>query len=254
MNDTNSPARPVRALIFDLDGTLADTIGGIRDGMNETMNKYGYPPKTYEDIRRAIGNGARMLVKRCMPEPDASDDAKVKRVLASYDLAYLRTYLHTRECYEGMAQTVKELHARGYRLAVLSNKQDAYTKGQLAQLFPDGEFEIVMGQTDLPTKPDPTVPHLIAHLLCVDPDECAMIGDSDVDILTARNAGMMSVGCSWGYREKAVLQSLGAHHVIDKPAQLLDIFPVVPVPCFDDEEPEDETQEGPIDLTEEVTV
>lgn len=244
MNDASSQTRPIRALIFDLDGTLADTIGGIRDGMNETMYKYGYPTKTYEDIRRAIGNGARLLVKRCMPEPDASDDAKVKRVLASYDLAYSRTYLHTRECYDGMVQTVKELHARGYRLAVLSNKQDIYTKGLVEQLFPDGEFEIVMGQSDLPTKPDPTVPHLIAHLLCVDADECAMIGDSDVDILTAKNAGMTGVACSWGYREKSILESLGAHHVIDRPAELLDIFPEVPVPCFDDEENEgDEVQE-----------
>lgn len=242
MNDTPNGTRPVRALIFDLDGTLADTIGGIRDGMNETMHKYGYPSKTYEEIRRAIGNGARMLVKRCMPEPDASDDAKVKRVLASYDLAYSRTYLHTRECYEGIVQTVKELHARGYRLAVLSNKQDAYTKGLVEQLFPDGEFEIVMGQSELPTKPDPTVPHLIAHLLCVDPDECAMIGDSDVDILTAKNAGMTGVSCSWGYRERSILESLGAQHVIDQPAELLNIFPEVPVPCFD-EEPEDEANE-----------
>ena len=237
----NTLTRPVRALIFDLDGTLADTIGGIRDGMNETMHKYGYPPKTYEEIRRAIGNGARMLIKHCMPEPDASDDAKVKTVLASYDLAYSRTYLHTRECYAGIVETVRELHARGYRLAVLSNKQDAYTQGLVEQLFPDGEFEIVMGQTDLPTKPDPTVPHLIAHLLCVDPDECAMIGDSDVDILTAKNAGMTSVGCSWGYRPRSVLEQLGAQYLIDAPAHLLDTFPEVPVLDFDEQETAEDT-------------
>ena len=236
MNDALLPTRPIRALIFDLDGTLADTIGGIRDGMNETMYKYGYPAKTYDEIRRAIGNGARMLIKRCMPEPDASNEQKVKAVLASYDLAYSRTYLHTRECYEGIVQAVKELHARGYRLAVLSNKQDAYTKGLVEQLFPDGEFEIVMGQSELPTKPDPTVPHLIAHLLCVDADECAMIGDSDVDVLTAQNAGMTSVACSWGYRERNMLERLGAQHLIDRPAELLDIFPEVPTLCFDDEE------------------
>lgn len=237
----NTPARPVRALIFDLDGTLADSIGGIRDGINETMHKYGYPSKTYEDIRRAIGNGARLLVKRCMPEPDASDEQKVKTVFASYDLAYARTYLHTRECYEGIVEAVKELHARGYRMAVLSNKQDVYTRGLVNQLFPEGEFEIVMGQTDLPTKPDPTVPHLIAHLLCVDADECAMIGDSDVDIVTAHNAGMMSVGCSWGYRGRHLLEGLGAQHVLDEPSQLLDIFPEVSVLSFDEEQTEQDT-------------
>lgn len=218
------PARPVRALIFDLDGTLADTIGAIRDGINLTMKEYGYPAKTYDDVRRAIGNGARLLVQRCMPESAASNETTVSTVLASYDLAYSHTYLHTRECYAGIIETIRALRDRGYRLAVLSNKQDVYTKGLVRQLFPNGEFEIVMGQTDLPTKPNPTSPRLIAHQLCVKPDECAMIGDSDVDIVTAQNAGMMSIGCAWGYRDHHILSSCGANVVIDAPEELLHIF------------------------------
>ena len=215
----------VRALIFDLDGTLADTIGGILDGINETMTYYGYPERTYEDVRRAIGNGARLLVRRCMPEPDASDDVRVSEVLAHYDAAYSHTYMHTRECYEGMVAAIRELHARGYRLGVLSNKQDVYTKRLVTQLFPDGEFSLVMGQTDLPTKPDPTVPHLIARELGVEPCECAMIGDSDVDIITAKNAGMTGIGCGWGYRGADMLRVCGADAVIDCPAELLLLFP-----------------------------
>ena len=220
----------IRALIFDLDGTLADTIGAIRDGINDTMQSYGYPHKTYDQILHAIGNGARNLVRRCMPEPDASDEQKVSAVLASYDLALARTHLHTRECYEGIREAIRELHARGYRLAVLSNKQDAYVKGLIRQLFPDGEFEIVMGQTALPLKPDPTVPCLIAHQLCVQASECAEIGDSDVDVLTAKNAGMMSVGCSWGYRGRAVLETAGADVVIDRAEQLTKLFAPLPAP------------------------
>lgn len=223
MNTT--PTRAVRALIFDLDGTLADTIGGIQDGINETMSHYGYPDKTYEDIRRAIGNGARLLVRRCMPEPDASDDARVSEVLAYYDAAYAHTYMHTRECYGGMVETVKALHARGYRLGVLSNKQDTYTKRLVSQLFPDGEFSVVMGQTDLPTKPNPTVPHMIARELGVEPCECAMIGDSDVDIITAKNAGMSGIGCAWGYRGADILRVCGAEHIADQPLALLDLLP-----------------------------
>ena len=226
MNQPNNTLpRPIRALIFDLDGTLADTIGGIQDGINETMAHYGYPERSYEDIRRAIGNGARLLVRRSMPEPDAADDALVSEVLAYYDDAYSRTYMHTRECYEGMVETVKALHACGYRLGVLSNKQDTYTKRLVAQLFPDGEFSVVMGQTDLPTKPAPTVPHLIARTLGVEPSECAMIGDSDVDIITAKNAGMVGIGCSWGYRGADMLRACGAHAVIDQPTDLLDLLP-----------------------------
>ena len=214
----------VRALIFDLDGTIADTINAIRDGLNETLRKYGYPEKTYEDVRRAIGNGARSLVKRCMPEPDASDEQKAAAVFRSYDIAYSYTYLHTRECYEGIPETVAALKARGYRLAVLSNKQDPFVKGLIKQLLPMGEMELVAGQTKLPTKPDPTVPRLMSLQLCVPPCECAMIGDSEVDILTAKNAGMLAVGCSWGYRGRAALEDAGADIVVDTPRELLALF------------------------------
>lgn len=230
MNDLTPPARPVRALIFDLDGTLADTIGAILDGINEAMKKNGYPCKTYDNVKRAIGNGARLLIQRCMPEPQASDGRQISRVLDDYERAYDHTYLHTNECYPGIVETVKELYRRGYRLAVLSNKQHRYTCALIEQLFPDGEFEVVMGQTDLPTKPNPTVPHLIAHQLCVRPEECAMIGDSDVDIVTAKNAGMTSVGCVWGYRGRAVLRACGADHVIEQPSELLSIFPPLDTP------------------------
>lgn len=231
MNAGNTfDASRIRALIFDLDGTLADTIGAIRDAINDTMQKYGYPEKTYAQVRDAIGNGARMLVRRCMPTGEAEDEKKVDRVLASYDLAYARTYLHTRACYEGVREAVAELSARGYRIAVLSNKQDAYVKGLVSQLFGDGEIELAVGQTALPIKPNPTVPRLLAHQLCVGLHECALIGDSDVDVLTAKNAAMVSVGCSWGYRGRSELERAGADAVIDRPDQLLELFLSVPPP------------------------
>ena len=226
MNQENSrcDVGRVRALIFDLDGTLADTVDAIRDAVNDTMRAYGYPEKTYEQVLHAIGNGARMIVRRCMPPAEATDEGKVDRVLASYDLAYARTYLHTRRCYDGVTEMLAQLHARGYRLAVLSNKQDAYVKGLVAQLIDDGIIEIAMGQTALPTKPDATVPRLIAHQLCVDIRECAMVGDSHVDVQTAKNAGMLSVGCSWGYGGRASLEQAGADVVIDHPCELTALF------------------------------
>ncbi len=218
------PHPNARALIFDLDGTIADTIGAICDGINETMRAYDYPEKTYEDIRIAIGNGARLLVKRCMPADAAQDEQQVSRVLNTYDTAYAHTYLHTDRCYDGIPAAITALCARGYRIAVLSNKQDAFVKGLIAQLLPGGECEIVLGQTVLPTKPDPTVPRLIAEQLGVSPTECVMIGDSEVDIATAKNAGMHSIGCAWGYRGREALSRAGADAVIDTPLELIEIL------------------------------
>lgn len=218
---------PIQALIFDLDGTIADTINAIRDGLNDTLRKYNYPEKTYEEVRLAIGNGARSLVKRCMPKPDADNEEKAAAVFRSYDIAYSYTYLHTRECYDGIPEVVAALKERGYRLAVLSNKQDPFVKGLIRQLLPEGEMELVMGQTKLPTKPDPTVPRLMSLQLCVPPAFCAMIGDSEVDIQTAKNAGMLAVGCSWGYRGRQALEAAGADVIVDTPEELLDLFPTV---------------------------
>jgi phosphoglycolate phosphatase len=214
----------IKGLIFDLDGTIADTISAIGDGINEAMDHYGYPRKTYEDVRRAIGNGARLLIRRCMPADQTADETRCEEVFAYYHAAYARTYRNTRECYKGIPETIAALKQGGYRLAVLSNKQDEYTKGLIEQLLPRDTFEVVMGQTELPTKPSPVVPSLIAGQLGLAPSECAMIGDSDVDIQTAKNAGMAAIGCSWGYRGRAALEQAGADVVVDSASELLEVL------------------------------
>ncbi|MBQ9112109.1 MAG: HAD-IA family hydrolase [Clostridia bacterium] len=211
-----------KLLIFDLDGTIADTIYSIRDGVNMAMDKYGMPRKSYEDIRVAIGNGARLLVKRCMPEDRRNDDALAEAVFADYDRFYGQTFANIDGCYEGMSEAMHALHARGYRLAVLSNKQDAYVKKIIGLLFADGIISLAAGQTELPTKPDPTVPLMIAESLGVSAEDCAFIGDSEVDVLTAKNAGMTAVACSWGYRPREALA--GADVVLERPSQLVGIF------------------------------
>ena len=211
-----------KLLIFDLDGTIADTIYSIRDGVNLAMDKYGFPRRSYEDIRAAIGNGARLLIKRSIPEELRSDDALCARVFDDYDVFYEQTYANVEGCYEGMSEALHTLYGRGYKLAVLSNKQDAYTKKIIELLFPDGIFELVAGQTALPTKPDPTVPLMIAEHLGVNPCECAFIGDSEVDVKTAKNAGMSAIACTWGYRSRECLAE--ADVLIDAPVELIKIF------------------------------
>ncbi len=214
----------IKLLIFDLHGTLADTIESIREGVNLAMRKYGYPERSYEEVRLAIGNGARELIRLSMPAEAAADGALVDRVFADYNVFYGQTYAHCDCCYDGILESLRMLKARGYTLAVLSNKQDVYVKALVASLFPEGMIALAAGQTDLPKKPDPTVPLMMAEQLGFTPNEVAFIGDSEVDIATAQNAGMLAVGCSWGYRERTLLRESGADVLLDEPCELIELF------------------------------
>ncbi len=212
----------IKLLIFDLDGTIADTIYGIRDGVNLAMDKYSLPRRDYEQIRKAIGNGSRELIRLSIPEDRRLDSAFVDTVHADYDSLYERTYANLDGCYPYMREALHTLHARGYTLAVLSNKQDEYVKKIVDMLFPDGIISLAAGQTKLPKKPDATVPHMIAKMFGAQPQECAFIGDSEVDVQTAKNAGMYSVACAWGYRPREALT--GADRIIERADELVEIF------------------------------
>lgn len=215
----------IRAVIFDLDGTIANTIAAIREGVNLTMQKYGYPQHTYDEILSFINNGARELIRRAMPEEYRRDEEQVSRVLADYDAFYGTVYLHTDRAYDGIPEAVRALRDMGLRIGVLSNKQDAFVKGLADQLLPAGSFAAAQGVIHgKPTKPDPYLSHLVAQQMGVAPEECVMVGDSDVDIRTAANAGMTHVGVSWGYRDEAFLRANGAARVATTPAQLLEII------------------------------
>lgn len=216
--------QPIRLLIFDLDGTLADTIDSIREGVNLAMRKYHFPERSYEEVRLAIGNGSRELIRLSMPADAAADGALVDRVLSDYNVFYGETYSHCRSCYDGMLESLLCLKERGYTLAVLSNKQDVYVKALVRELLPEGLISLAAGQTDLPKKPDPTVPWMMAERLGFSSAQTAFIGDSEVDVATARNACMMAVGCSWGYRDRAILSDSGADCLLDEPRELMDLF------------------------------
>lgn len=212
------------AAIFDMDGTLADTIESIRSAINMTMEHYGFPRHSYEEVRLAIGNGARKLIYRLVPESVASDDARVSEILDYYNARYAETFTEADHCYPGVGEAVRELAARGVKIAILSNKPDVFVRGIAKLLFEDGIVAIAQGQTELPIKPDPAAPLDIARRLGVEPGNCFFVGDSDVDILTAKNAGMTSVGCSWGYRGRAALEAAGADFVVDDAEELLSVI------------------------------
>ena len=211
-----------KLLIFDLDGTLADTLISIRDSVNMALEKHQLPLRTYDEVMWAIGNGARELMRRSVPAELSTDQDFIDRIYEDYTEAYNKTFANVDGCYPFVSEVLHTLKDRGYTLAVLSNKPDFYTRIIVEALFPDGIISFAAGQTSLPRKPDPTVPLMIAERFGVSPQECAFIGDSDVDVMTAKNSGMTAVACSWGYRPKEALQD--ADYIIDDARELLSIF------------------------------
>lgn len=217
-----------KAVIFDFDGTLADTLWAIRDASNITREKLGLSPITYEDVRLGINNGARNLVKATIvPEDKKNDEKYIDHAFELYNEAFFETYLNTDTPYDGIFDAVKELHSRGYKLAVLSNKTDNFVKDLVRNIFGTELIPVTRGplRQDI-VKPDPrlTLETLAELDPTLTPDDCVLIGDSDVDIATAKNAGMPVIGAAWGYRGRALLEEKGADVVIDTPYEIISLF------------------------------
>ena len=213
-----------KLLIFDLDGTIADTIGTIRDAVNMCMEHFGFPVLDTEQVRKNVGNGVRVLIEGCAPADVVKDEKRFDEVLSYFRECYKVTHDQIDGCYDGLEAAIYELYSRGYTLAVLSNKPDALVKSIMKKLFDDKIFKISQGQTELPRKPDPTVPRMIADELGFAVDDTFYIGDSEVDVLTAKNAEMHSIAVSWGFRGREVLVASSPERIIDAPVQLLEIF------------------------------
>ena len=213
-----------KLLIFDLDGTIADTIFTIRDAVNMCMEHFGFDTLDTDTVRRNVGNGVKVLIEGCAPAEVVKDAERFEATLAYFRECYKITHDQIDGCYDGLEAVIYELYARGYTLAVLSNKPDPLVKSIIKKLFEDGVFKIAQGQTELPRKPDPTVPLMIADELGFGVDETFYIGDSEVDVLTAKNAGMHSIAVSWGFRDREMLVEATPDLIIDSPEQLLEIF------------------------------
>ncbi len=211
-----------RLAIFDLDGTLLDTIGDLAVACNMALALRGLPQHTYEEYRRFVGNGIMRLVERALPEPLRSpDDIALTRA------DFIRYYTeHIDTCtrpYEGIPELLDELRRRGVKLAVASNKFQAGTEKLVQRFFPHIRFETVLGQREgIPLKPDPTAVEEILTLTGIAREQAVFVGDSGIDILTARAAGVRAVGVSWGFRDRAELEKTGADRIVDRAGQLLE--------------------------------
>ena len=210
----------IKGFIFDLDGTLADTIDDIGWSVNRMLEERGFPTLERRDHLANINNGAFKLIQRSIPEIYRGDETFVRSCLKEYESYYSEHYAVETYAYPELDHVLAELANAGYRLAVLSNKQDRYVKNIVEKLFPHIPFIAVCGQTELPTKPDPTAPLMIAEKMGLAPSEIAFVGDSQVDVATAKNAGMLPVAVTWGYRPANALVDEGAEFLVSDAEEL----------------------------------
>lgn len=215
----------IKALIFDLDGTLADTVPAIAEAVNMTMDRFGFPRRSEDEIRSFIGQGPRHLITLALPNNSGVENPElVDLALGVYNDMYAKTYMHTDKLYDGMRDALIML-SKYYKIAVLSNKQDEYVRSLVKQLIPPGICSAARGTVDgIPAKPDPSAAIEIAEKLGVNPQECVLVGDSDVDILTASNARMDILSVSWGYVSKTKLIFKGAQEILNSPDELIEYF------------------------------
>lgn len=213
-----------QAVLFDLDGTLLDTLGDLADSMNTVLEEQRYPLHPVEAYRYFVGDGMRELARRVLPADQRSDAlvaANIERMTAEYAK---RWKCKTRP-YPGMEDALDALAAGGIRMAVLSNKPDAFTKMMIPALLPRWNFYPVIGaRPGVPVKPDPQAALEIAGLLQLQPDQIMYVGDTSVDMKTANAAGMFAVGVAWGFRELDELNRNGAKAIARVPSDLLQLL------------------------------
>lgn len=214
----------MKAVIFDLDGTLLNTINTIEYYCNNALQKYGFNPVPVDKYKLMVGNGARLLVERAMSYTRGWTAEEFYKVFKAYNDAYDADTLYLTEPYAGVVEMLKSLKDAGYKIAVLSNKPNFATVDVVNTIFGEGLFDLVRGAIDgVPLKPDPAGVFDIMAELGITADEAIFVGDTKVDIATGKNAGLYAVGVLWGFRDEAELTAAGADVIINDAAKILEI-------------------------------
>ncbi|MBO5078883.1 MAG: HAD family hydrolase [Oscillospiraceae bacterium] len=204
-------------ILFDLDGTLLDTLEDLQDSVNYALAQYGCPPRTLTEVKEFIGNGARKLIERSLPGKE--NDPDVDEVLATYQ-AYYKTHSRIKtKPYDGILQALKEISAK-YPIAIVSNKPDAATKALCKDFF--GDVYARGESNDCPRKPAPDMLQKAMEIIGV--DTCIYVGDSEPDVQTARNLGVKCLSVLWGFRDRKTLEQAGGEYFCDHPAKLLQML------------------------------
>jgi phosphoglycolate phosphatase len=219
----HSPLTSTKAIIFDLDGTLIDSIADIADCANSVLTNHGFPSFSVERFKELVGDGFANLTRKILPPSEVRPEL-IDQFTAEYRALYRERWNRNTAAYEGVQDLLHSLQARGFILSVLSNKRDDLTQTCVSHFFPDITFAQVRGErAGIPIKPAPDAAIDIAESCSVSPEECVFVGDSEIDIETAKRSGMLPVGVLWGFRPRGILEAAGAAAIISKPADLLTI-------------------------------
>jgi len=213
----------MKAFIFDLDGTLIDSLADLAEGINRMLDDRGYPRQPLDAFPLYIGDGVRVLVEKALPATALAGEDVEARVL-DYQRHYGDTWNQETRPYDQIVELLQSLRARGYKIGVLSNKPHAFTVLCCDHFFPDFKFDVVFGARDgVERKPNPAGALEIAKLMDLSPEDCAFVGDSGIDMETAVRAGMLPIGVKWGFRDEAELREHGAEVLVEHPSEILDI-------------------------------
>lgn len=216
----------IKAIIFDLDGTLADSVPAIKDAVNEVRAYLGEPLLDEKGVLEGLNKGVQFLVDTTLVGKNhKNDDDYRARMLNLYVEAYSKTYTNTKKTYDGFDKVFEYLKSKNIKIAILSNKSDDFVAVLAGQLAKKGTFSATVGPTDtVTTKPNPALTRRALEKLGVGASECVMVGDSEIDILTAKNAGLRFIGAGWGYRGRKFLEEHGANAVADTPLDLISMI------------------------------
>lgn len=212
----------IKGILFDLDGTLCNTLLDLAAATNRVLAAHGFEVKPVENFKQYVGNGAKMQLKRAIGQ-EISDEL-FETIHKEYIADYGKNYLDKTCAYDGVKETVADLYQKGIRMGVVTNKPQQMARDIVKAIFGEQILEIWGNTPDFPLKPDPSLPLHVMNCLGLTPEETLFVGDSGVDMQTGVNCGMTAVGVTWGFRSSEELKKAGANHMIETPAQLLNLL------------------------------
>ena len=223
MNISKRPEK-ISAVIFDLDGTLLNTLQDNAESMNTVLERHGFDSHPIEKYRIFIGQGIAKLAKRALAHQNKSS-VTVEDIVQELYTEYEQRMVDSTKFYDGIPQLLDNITSKNLPMAVLSNKRDLLTQKLAAEFLIKWPFKIICGaRQDYPKKPDPALAIHIVEQLGATPEECIFIGDTPADMQTAQKAGMFPIGVLWGFRDKKVLMKTGAEILVQKPSEISDFI------------------------------